>query len=270
METALQTELLDMLRVELMALILAATRLTAFFLVLPLLSRSLVTGLVRNGLVASMALIVQPAVRAAIPEAGLPALDILAIMGKETLIGGAMGFAFGAVFWGLEGAGFFIDNQRGAAIAGSIDPLSGSDSAPLGIAFLQIFTAWVFVSGAFLSLLGLVYDSYALWPVLSFVPQLSDDLPGFFLAVADKVMRLTVLLSGPVFIAMFASELALALISRFAPQLNVFVLAMPVKSGVAFFILVLYLPFLMRYVAEQWAQGATSLDPLDALWRLPF
>ncbi|QIK37771.1 hypothetical protein GWK36_06985 [Caldichromatium japonicum] len=50
-------------------------------------------------------------------------------------------------------------------------------------------------------------------------------------------MALTVLLAAPVIIAMFLSEFALAMISRFAPQMNVFVLAMPVKSGVGMLIL---------------------------------
>jgi type III secretion protein T len=258
-------ELIAQARVELLALSLASARLAAFFLVLPLLSRSLITGLVRNGVVASMALVLQPAVRAGIGEEAPPALELLAILGKEVMLGAGLGFAMGAAFWGVEGAGFFIDNQRGAAIAGSIDPLSGSDSAPLGIAFLQIFTAYVFVSGGFLTLLGLVYDTYAVWPVLTFWPRLPPETAPFFLAVADKVMRLTVLLAGPVFIAMFAAELALALVSRFAPQLNVFVLAMPVKSGVAFFLLILYLPFLMEYMATQWRENGATMEALRRL-----
>ena len=252
-------------RLEFLALTLATARLGAFFLVLPLLSRSLITGIVRNGVIASMGLVLQPAVRAGIGEEGLPAFQLFAILGKEVMLGAGMGFALGAAFWGVEGAGFFIDNQRGAAIAGSIDPLSGSDSAPLGITFLQIFTAYVFVSGGFLVMLGLVYDTYVFWPVLTFWPKLPPDTPTFFLAVADKVMRLTVLLAGPVFIAMFAAELAMALVSRFAPQLNVFVLAMPVKSGVAFFLLVLYMPFLLEYMAREWSENGATMEGLRRL-----
>lgn len=261
----MDSTLVGQARLELMALTLAGARLAAFFLVLPLLSRSLITGLVRNGVIVSMALVVQPAVRAGLGEDGIANAEALLILVKEVLLGAGLGFALGAAFWGVEGAGFFIDNQRGAAIAGSIDPLSGSDSAPLGIAFLQIFTAYVFVSGGFLAMLGLVYDTYAVWPVLTFWPKLPPDTATFFLAVADKVMRLTVLLAGPIFIAMFAAELALALVSRFAPQLNVFVLAMPVKSGVAFFLLVLYMPFLMEYLATQWRENGEAVEVMRRL-----
>lgn len=252
-------------RVELLALILASARMVAFFQVLPLLSTTIASGLVRTGILVSLSLIVQPVVKAGLPPEGPAWLLALGALVKEVLLGTGMGFAFGAVFWGIEGAGFFIDNQRGAAIASSIDPLSGSESAPMGIAFVQILTAWIFASGAFLSLLSLVYQTYAIWPVLSFWPKLPPDTPAAVLAVGDQVMRLSILLAGPVFIAMFASEMALALVSRFAPSLNVFVLAMPVKSGVAFFVLVLYLPFLVNYIAQQWDGHGETLQALRRL-----
>ena len=132
-----------------------------------------------------------------------------------------------------------------------MNPLTGSESSPFGILFLQAFTVYFFASGAFLVFLGLVYDSYVLWPPLSFLPQLPPDIVDFTLGLADKVMYLSLVLAGPVVIAMFMAELGLALVSRFAPQLNVFVLAMPVKSGVALFILVLYGPFLFAYFEDE-------------------
>jgi type III secretion protein T len=63
-------------------------------------------------------------------------------------------------------------------------------------------------------------------------------------------MYLAVVFAGPLIIAMFLAEFGLALVSRFAPQLNVFVLAMPVKSGVGLFVLALYIPFLFSYLRD--------------------
>ena len=57
---------------ELMALTLASARLSAFFLVLPLLSRSIVTGTVRFGVLTAFAVVVQPAVRAALRPRACP------------------------------------------------------------------------------------------------------------------------------------------------------------------------------------------------------
>jgi type III secretion protein T len=49
---------------------------------------------------------------------------------------------------------------------------------------------------------------------------------------------------------MFLAEFGLALISRFAPQLNVFILSMPIKSAVAIAILMVYLPIVITYFSD--------------------
>lgn len=243
-------EMIALIRRSLTALMLSAPRLMTIFLLLPVFSKSVIPGLVRSGVVVGMVLFVWPATYATYDPDAVDFLQIVTIMTKEAMIGGVIGFAVGSLFWGVEAAGFFIDNQRGAAIAGSVDPLSGSDTSPLGIFFLQAYNCYFFVSGSFLAFLGAVYDSYALWPVMSFWPGMPADTADFFLGVADRVMYLMVVFAGPLIIAMFLAEFGLALVSRFAPQLNVFVLAMPVKSGVALFVLALYMPFLFSYLKD--------------------
>ena len=131
-------------------------------------------------------------------------------------------------------------------MASSVDPLTGSDSTPLGTMLLQAFATYFVSSGAFLVLLGLVYQSYIIWPLTTFVPSFGAAGPTFYLGLLDSLMMLTVAISGPVIAAMFLSEFGLALISRFAPQLNVFFLAMPVKSGLAVLVLIFYLPLLFK------------------------
>ncbi len=231
------------------AILLSAARLTTIFAVMPTFSRTVITGLVRSGIVVSISLIMVPVVYPTV-DMGMSYPMVVGLILKEAAIGFLIGFSVGALFWGVEGAGFFIDNQRGSAMAGSVDPLSGSDTTPMGILFMQAYTSYFFVSGSFLVFLGLLYDSYAAWPVTSFWPQLPPELPSYALGVADRVMYLAVVFAGPLIIAMFLAEFGLALVSRFAPQLNVFVLAMPVKSGVGLFVLILYIPFLFSYLGD--------------------
>ena len=58
-------------------------------------------------------------------------------------------------------------------------------------------------------------------------------------------------LAAPVVIAMFLAEFSLAVISRFAPQIQVFVLAMPIKSIIAMFILVFYFGVLLPRLSSE-------------------
>lgn len=72
------------------------------------------------------------------------------------------------------------------------------------------------------------------------------------LEVLDTGMRLCVLLSAPIVVIMFLAEFALAMVSRFAPQVQVFILAMPIKSAIAMLILLFYMPIMFSHaVGEQ-------------------
>jgi len=68
-----------------------------------------------------------------------------------------------------------------------------------------------------------------------------------------------VVLSAPLIVAMFLAEFALALVSRFAPQLQVFFLAMPIKSALAVLLLIFYGPILFGDIM-------TYDGGLEAVW----
>ena len=125
------------------------------------------------------------------------------------------------------------------------DPSVGGTTTSLGALLNKVVMLIFFVGGGFLAFLGLMYKSYQLWPVFSYVPKFGNIVfPTFVLNVADILMQNTALLAAPVVIVMFLVEFGLGMMNRFAPQLNVFSLSMPIKSGVAMFMFILYFPIL--------------------------
>jgi type III secretion protein T len=87
----------------------------------------------------------------------------------------------------------------------------------------------------------------------------------YFVGLFDRVLFLAVVCGAPVIIAMLMAEFALALITRFAPQLNVFFLAMPIKSGIAMLILVVYLGTLMRFFSADLIGAVADFSLLQRL-----
>ena len=59
------------------------------------------------------------------------------------------------------------------------------------------------------------------------------------------LLLMMLLLSGPIVVACLLTDVSLGLINRFASQLNVYVLAMPIKSGVAAFLMLFYFMMLL-------------------------
>lgn len=237
-------------------------RIISCFVVLPVLAKqTLGGGLVRNGVACSLALFAYPIVAGSLPPA-LGALDIALLIGKEVLLGLLIGFVATIPFWAMEATGFIIDNQRGAALASTLNPSLGSQTSPTGLLLTQTLITLFFSGGAFLALVGSLFRSYASWPVSSFFPQFGSQWVAFFYAQFSQMLMLCALFAAPLLIAMFLAEFGLALVSRFAPSLNVFILAMPIKSLVASLLLVLYLGILMEHAYDALL---LAVDPLRLL-----
>ena len=252
------------LRSMVAALGLTQPRILAMFIALPIFASQLLPGLLRLGLAVGIGVLAAPPLVAQLPQ--LPqGVGLVGLLCKEAALGFAIGYLLAIPFWAFEAAGFFIDNQRGASIAGTLNPLTGNDSSPLGQLFNQAFIVFVLVSGAFSLLLGLLYESFVLWPVLQWQPALHAGATGVaadaWLGQLDTLVRTALLLSAPAIIAMFLAELGLALVSRFAPQLQVFFLAMPIKSALALFVLVMYMGTLLDYSGEWMREHWRSVIP---------
>ena len=121
-------------------------------------------------------------------------------------------------------------------------------SSPLGNLFSQAFLTYFFATGGFLFVLNILYGSFVIWPATKLAPIISDDFPVLMLAILDKGMRIMFIIGAPIVAVMFVAEFALAIVSRFAPQLQVFILAMPIKSLLAIFMLIFYFSTLLPYV----------------------
>ena len=195
-------------------------------------------------------------------------LHLGALIVKEVFLGMFMGFLAGMMFWTIQCAGFFIDNQRGAGQATETDPLAGEQTSPTGSFFFQSAVYVFFSTGAFLTFLGIVYASYECWPVFSVLPSSLWENPSLPLFFARKVSDLAldmVLLSGPVVVACLLTDISLGLINRFASQLNVYVLAMPIKSGLASLLLIFYFSMLMTGAVSMFDSFGSDLQYLRVL-----
>ncbi|MEZ5824769.1 MAG: flagellar biosynthetic protein FliR [Geminicoccaceae bacterium] len=195
----------------------------------------------RNGIVLALSLPVIPMVLADIETTGLPgALVLVALLLKEAFIGIVIGLVVSFPIFAMQIAGGILDMQRGAMMATeSSDP--GNEATLTGGFLSMLLITYMLVSGAFLAILDGVMQSLSLWPPLAALPTLSTGSLGEVFTLLDRLMQAAVLIAAPLLIAMVVTEVALAITTRSAPTLNVFVLALAVKSLVLFIAMPLYM-----------------------------
>lgn len=238
----------------LITMALCTPRLLTAFLIAPFFNSEMIGGVTRNCIVLALSLVIFPAVLPFVESHELSMGFIAVLVVKEAIIGAVMGFLVGLFFYAVGMVGQLIDYQRGAMFAMTMDPSTGEQISVMGSLFTQVTILLFFTGGGFLLFLSGMYESYRIWPVETYWPSLDAEFATFFLGKVDEMMALALLLASPVMIVLFVSEFGLGLINRFAPQLNVFFLSMPIKSGVGLLILIFYLEILIKFLGDNLIQ----------------
>jgi type III secretion protein T len=239
--------------------LMACLRVSVFF------SQQYITGIGRNVCVVSLTLLVFPITFPKFHALTEDMTTYFLIVGKEVFVGTMIGMFGNFIFYVAQGMGFIIDTQRGSTMASVMNPLSEEQTSPLGNLLMLFAVALCMTIGAVYVFLEGIYGSFQAWPVEQLFPTFKPVMPSFFLQqFGDDFMQQLAALVGPVIFLLFLCEFGLGMVARFAPQLNVFFLAMPVKSAMAVFFLILYLPNLTEYFEHKFWFG----DKIKLLFKI--
>ncbi|MGC8778302.1 MAG: flagellar biosynthetic protein FliR, partial [Candidatus Caldatribacteriaceae bacterium] len=98
------------------------------------------------------------------------------------------------------------------------------------------------IGGHYLTLRGMVH-SFQVIPLGTFT--LKAEMFPAFLTLLKEVMEIALQLGAPVMAALFLANFTLAVLSRAIPQMNVFIVGLPLNVGVGFFMSLMTLPYLL-------------------------
>jgi flagellar biosynthetic protein FliR len=191
-----------------------------------------------------------------VPE--IPAIDPgswagLLILVKELLIGVAMGFAMRIVFAAVEYAGEIASMSMGLGFAVFFDPNSHGRSSAVG-QFLALVATMAFLAvNAHLVLLAALAESFHALPISA--TPFSGNAPLELARWGAKIFSTGLQLSLPIIAALLVTNVALGILTRAAPQLNIFGIGFPVTLGVGFLTLSLAMPYLGMPIVNLFNEG---------------
>ncbi|WP_207005739.1 type III secretion system export apparatus subunit SctT [Trinickia mobilis] len=253
--------LIDALMPALTGLALALPRWLVFMSFVPVFSARSTGSLARNAVAIALALPLLPALAARLETHAPPFAELCLLALKEAGIGLVLGCAAAVPFWAFEMAGCYVDNQRGANMQ-AVNPLANADASVLGGLLQQGLAVVLIVAGILPQMFGAVYDSYAVWPPLAWVPPPDETARA---ALASHLVRATtvgLMLAGPALLCLGLIELGFALLSRWVPQVPAYFAALPVKSIAALFVLALAVHVLGDVATQEGERAADLLRTL--------
>lgn len=254
--------MLEMIDVTILpAFVLIFVRMTAFLISLPLFSYNTIPAVYKIGLAFFLSMVMLPVIDTAALE--LDNMYFLLLL-KEAAVGLLIGLVAYIVLSAVQIAGGFIDFQMGFAIANIIDPQTGAQGPLIGQYFY--ITALLFllsVDGHHLLIDGMYY-SYEIIPPDGLI-EVGDPFAVFILETFNQMFIIAFQVSIPIVGCLFLVDIALGLIARTVPQLNVFVVGLPLKIGVSFLVLSF---FIALYITLSKMLFTTMFDAMHQLMKI--
>lgn len=196
-------------------------------------------------LISTLALSV-PLTVSSVPVA-LPAtdVDLVLMFGRELAVGAVLGFGLHVVAGAVQFGGRLLDNQIGFSAGVLLNPQTRSFEPLTGSLLLMVAGALFFAMDGHHSLLrGLAYSLKVTPPGMSASLQFEPLLAQFGL-----VFTFGLLVIAPIFIVLFAVDVAAAVTSRSLPQFNIYFVALPLKAALGIFLLGLFAPMFEKVMA---------------------
>lgn len=214
-------------------------RIASFFMVIPVIGTQLVPMRVRAGLAVLVTLFVAPLIG---PVPQIEALSITAaiITIQQILIGTLLGFMFVMMMQLFVVAGQLIAMQMGLGFASMVDPSNGVNVPVLSQIFVIAVTLMFLAMNGHLVMIEVVIESFRAWPISDSIIGAGGVPPEI---LWDMIMRVNwmfasaLLLALPAITSVLIVNLSFGIMTRAAPQMNVFSLGFPIGMLFGLFII---------------------------------
>ena len=239
---------------SLIAFALALVRAAAWLFVSPPFNTRIIPTTVKAGVAATLALAAVPHIAG--ENIPLDTGGFLTALVTQAVVGFALGMFTLFLVNALQAAGSLVDIFAGFSLAATFDPINQTSASIFGRFYEVLATTLLFTTNAYLILVNGWLRSFQVVPAHGLAMNdianlLTKNLGEFFVSAIE--------VAAPVLGSLFLAEVLLGLVSRAAPQLNVFSLAFPVRVVVALIVVGLAVPLIAPAIGNLVRQAVAPL-----------
>ncbi len=247
-------------QIEVFLFILA--RILGIFLQAPVFNSRAFPALAKTALavwITTVLWYVTPVNVAAIPQNFIMFIFCLA---SEVTIGFLIGFTCNIIFLGIQGAGELMDLQMGLSVSQAFDPVFGASISIVGrLLFFISLIVFLLFNGHHL-LFTILQQSFRMLPTPAIINLSSPALVSELIIMGQMLWTTSIQLAGPIILIIFLSDFAFGIVSRVAPQVNVFMLGFQVKPALGLAALLFILPLFIKHVGSLLGTAAEEVIKL--------
>jgi len=243
--------------------ILIFLRVAAIVFSAPVLDTATIPVVFKAGLAFAVSILLLPVVDAVVSVRDLSLMAFVIGIFSEIAIGVTIGLSVKLLFTGIQLAGQIVGYQMGFAVANVMDPAT-SAQIPILAQFYNLTAMLVFLSiNAHHMFFSALVDSYTILPPLSI--HISPQLVGMMMRLATNMFVVAIKVGAPLIAVMLMVSVALGLVARTVPQINIFIVAMPMKIVIGLVFMVIVSPYLTAYLIDLFSSYQVTLFDLIRL-----
>lgn len=226
--------------------LLVFVRMTGLFVVAPIFSRRNLPSALKIGLAFILSVLLMNVIEVPNLENYTNIYQYVLLIAKEFLVGITIGYVAYLVYIAIYVAGQLIDMQVGFGMVNVIDPMSNIQ-IPITANFYFIISMLLFLlANGHHMLIRALFESYNFIPLgtASFGTELMNDI----LRAFGNIFVIGFRIAAPIVAAILITDVTLGVISKTVPQMNVFVIGMPLKILIGVTVMILTIPMFVNIV----------------------
>ncbi|MHC4545511.1 MAG: flagellar biosynthetic protein FliR, partial [Planctomycetota bacterium] len=233
---------------KLLGFVMVLTRISAFFMVLPVFGWRTIPVRIKVGLTVLLAIFFSVITPLVIEPNRVSVLEAILLIANEATYGLALGLVAAVVFSAVKLSGRIIERQMGLAMAQVMDPLTGERTQPLGSLLEMIFLILFLSANGHHMLLLIISKSYEAFPAGS-IPTVTV-LTGGVVKAGSAMLIAGLKLAAPILAAFLLLMVVLAVLARIVPEMNILFISLPLRVGLGLLMVTIFLPYINGFVAE--------------------
>jgi len=233
---------------KLLGFVLILTRISAFFLVLPVFGWTTIPARVKAAMTLLMSIFFATIIPMPVDAGQVSTAEAVLRMAYEATYGLALGIIAATLFAVVRFSGRIVEREMGLAMAEILDPLTGERTQPVG-SLLEMIFVLLFLSAnghhMFMLVLARSYDAF---PVGS-IPTV-PVLVGGVVKAGSVMFMVSLKLAAPMLAAFILLMVILAVLARILPEMDILFISLPLRVGLGLMMLAVFVPFIYSFVSE--------------------
>lgn len=233
---------------KVLCFIMVLTRISAFFIVLPVFGWNGIPVRIKVALAVLLAIFFSMVTPLAAVSKNASIFESMLLVTNEALYGLALGLVFTIIFGVVKFAGHIVERQMGFAMAEILDPFTDESEQPLASLLEMIFIILFLGANGHHLFLWIVSRSYEAFPAGS-MPT-AAVLAGGMIKAGSTMLTAGLKLAAPMLAAFLLLMVVLAVLARAVPEMDILFTSFPLCIGLGLLMVAIFLPFINGFVAE--------------------